>query len=245
MSFSFIIHRRSLYFVYNVIIPCTALTMIILMSFFLPPNSGERITVVITILLALCLFLQFINTSLPKNCDAIPVLSVYYIAILIECTLSLVTTCIVLICHHRGNEQWAQPVPAWVKKLLFKNHAGEMERKFGDNHTVHERNGAAFANGMKVGNGDSESLLPHHQRYTTTLDPDQHDYLLRQMFGEMKRLTSQVATEDVVKDVAAEWRHLSIMLDRCFFYLFVFLFAMTSVVILVPAYFQHEDVHHH
>lgn len=57
-QFSFLIHRRALYFIYNVILPCTALIVIVLMSFFLPPDSGERISIVITVLLALCIFLQ-------------------------------------------------------------------------------------------------------------------------------------------------------------------------------------------
>ena len=58
IALKFIIHRRPLYYIFNVIIPCIILMCLVLFSFYLPPESGERITIVITVLLAFTVILQ-------------------------------------------------------------------------------------------------------------------------------------------------------------------------------------------
>ena len=207
--------------------------------------------------------IQFINTSLPKNSDATPVLSVYYIAILVECTMSLVTTCIVLITHHRGTERWVTPVPLWIKKIFFKKlflpkdgskfaagGGGGLDRPMLDTKNGSYENAMKGLNGVK---GEAELMLAnqigHHPNICNGVKEDemkgtQQQHLLRQMFVEIKKLTARVAEKEMANELEGEWRYLSTKLDRCFFYFFVCLFMMTSVFILVPAYLQHEDLDH-
>ena len=46
------IRRRILYYLYNVIFPCIMMSALTLLVFCLPPDSGEKITMGITVLLA-------------------------------------------------------------------------------------------------------------------------------------------------------------------------------------------------
>ena len=51
---------------------------------------------------AFTVVLQMMNQSMPRNSDSAPVLLVFYVIIMAESTLSLFTTCLVLVAHYRG-----------------------------------------------------------------------------------------------------------------------------------------------
>ena len=63
---------------------CVALT---LLSFFLPPDSGERITLVITNLLAMTVFMLIVAEIMPATSEVIPLISIYYTGIMFEVRL--------------------------------------------------------------------------------------------------------------------------------------------------------------
>ena len=74
---TFIIHirRRIIYYLYNVIFPCVMMSALTLLVFNLPPDSGEKITMGITVLLAFSVFLLRMGENLPETSEFIPLLS--------------------------------------------------------------------------------------------------------------------------------------------------------------------------
>merc|ERR1712072_944442 len=90
------LQRKPLYYVYSVITPCIIQMVIILFTFFLPPDSGERIGVVITVLLVFAVYLEVLSGFLPKTSTATPALSTFYLTAMAESAASLIATCIVL-----------------------------------------------------------------------------------------------------------------------------------------------------
>ena len=66
---------------YNCVLLFLALT---LLSFFLPPDSGERITLVITNLLAMTVFMLIVAEIMPATSEVIPLISIYYTGIMFE-----------------------------------------------------------------------------------------------------------------------------------------------------------------
>ena len=52
------LQRKPLYYIHNLVIPCILQMVIILSTFFLPLECGERIGVVITIILVFAVYLQ-------------------------------------------------------------------------------------------------------------------------------------------------------------------------------------------
>lgn len=113
------IKRKPLFYLFNLVVPCMIILSMILLGFFLPPESGERITLSITILLAMAVFLQLVGESLPRNSETIPLLGTFYIAIMAEISISLMLTCFVLNIHYRGTGNTAQEVPVWAKILIL------------------------------------------------------------------------------------------------------------------------------
>ena len=73
---TFTIHmtRRSLLYIINLIFPCLLIYAVSFLGFYLPVESGEKVNLEITILLALVVFLLIVGETLPPTPDAIPVL---------------------------------------------------------------------------------------------------------------------------------------------------------------------------
>lgn len=111
------IRRRTTYYYVNLIIPCVLITSLTLLSFFLPPDSGERITLVITSLLAMTVFMLIVAEIMPATSEVIPLISIYYTGIMFEVGLALVATCLVLKCYY--NNPSVSEIPVWVRTIVL------------------------------------------------------------------------------------------------------------------------------
>jgi len=117
VTFTVHIRRRTKYYYVNLIIPCALITSLTLLSFFLPPDSGERITLVITNLLAMTVFMLIVAEIMPATSEVIPLISIYYTGIMFEVALSLVATCMVLKCYY--NNPSVSEMPTWVRTIVL------------------------------------------------------------------------------------------------------------------------------
>ncbi|CAH3144299.1 unnamed protein product, partial [Pocillopora meandrina] len=68
----------------------------VLVGFYLPPESGERMQLGITVLLAMIVFLQLVYQNLPSTSNSAPLLGKFYIVTMFLIALSLAATCLVL-----------------------------------------------------------------------------------------------------------------------------------------------------
>ena len=66
--------RNYQFYVNHMIFPFSILSCLTLFVFWLPPDSGEKITLTITILLALTVFLQLISEYTPKASSNLPII---------------------------------------------------------------------------------------------------------------------------------------------------------------------------
>ena len=114
-----IIRRKPLFYAFNLITPCMIMLCMILLGFFLPPESGERITLSITVLLAMAVFLQLVAETLPRNSESIPLLGKFYITIMTEVSLSLMCTCWVLNVHHTNSGGSIVKIPPWIELFVL------------------------------------------------------------------------------------------------------------------------------
>ena len=85
--------------------------------FWLPPDSGEKITLIVTMLLTLTLFLQLITEFTPKAAKSLPIVGLYFNFNLLLILLSVVLTVIVLNLHFRGPRR--DKVPNWMRTYLI------------------------------------------------------------------------------------------------------------------------------
>ena len=79
VTFTIIIDRLSLYYWFNLVVPCFFMLAIGLAGLYLPVESGEKLGLSVTLLLALTVFLQLVAEKLPKQAESIPLISKYSI----------------------------------------------------------------------------------------------------------------------------------------------------------------------
>jgi nicotinic acetylcholine receptor len=68
------IRRKILYYMVNVVLPCVMMSVLTLLVFCLPPESGEKIALGITVLLAFSVFMLAIAEKMPETSESIPLI---------------------------------------------------------------------------------------------------------------------------------------------------------------------------
>ena len=76
-QFSMLLKRKAQYTIINVVIPIILLSVMGLLVFCLPPESGEKVSLGITVLLSFSVFLLVVDERMPRTSDNVPILSTY------------------------------------------------------------------------------------------------------------------------------------------------------------------------
>ncbi|CAH8624220.1 unnamed protein product [Heterobilharzia americana] len=121
LRFTIYMRRRTLYYLFNIIFPCLWLTVLSLISFWLPPDSGEKITLGITVLLAFSVFMLLIAENMPATSEFVPLIGVYLTVTMTMTSLSIILTVLVLHLHHTGSNRHA--LPKYIRVLFFDHIA--------------------------------------------------------------------------------------------------------------------------
>ena len=115
------IRRESLDYILKLIIPCSLISSMIFLGFVLPPESGERIGLSITVLLAMTVFQQLSSELMPSY--GFPLLGQFYFAIMLEIGASLAVTTLILNFYHRNRRRMPKTmrkvILRWLARLLF------------------------------------------------------------------------------------------------------------------------------
>lgn len=115
------IRRESLDYILKLIIPCSLISSMIFLGFVLPPESGERIGLSITVLLAMTVFQQLSSELMPSY--GFPLLGQFYFAIMLEIGASLAVTTLILNFYHRNRRRMPKTmrkvILQWLGRILF------------------------------------------------------------------------------------------------------------------------------
>lgn len=258
-----LIRRKPLFYAFNLITPCLIFLSVILLGFCLPPESKERITLNITVLLAMAVFVQLMSKSLPRNADTTPLLGQFYITIMIEIALSLVATCFVLNLHHRN----LGVVPTWVDIIVLHWLSAVLcVRRPSKNCKVLKREDLELekisvclnANNKQTESGSDITLMPTMnghahgelsavQKYRTKVT--YNDGLPLAGFMRSRNMSTSKPNDPLSSDITwfnigrkakkqheqimLKWRHVAMVLDRLLFWLFV-----VTIIISISAVFK-------
>jgi dihydrofolate reductase len=77
VTFYITIKRLPLFYVYNLVMPCIFIMGVAILVFYLPPESGEKVSLGVTVLLAMTVFLLLIAESMPPTSEVVPVIGRY------------------------------------------------------------------------------------------------------------------------------------------------------------------------
>ncbi|XP_078575464.1 neuronal acetylcholine receptor subunit alpha-10-like [Branchiostoma floridae x Branchiostoma japonicum] len=116
-TFILAMERKWSFYFFNLLFPCFLLALLATLSFYVPAESGDKISFGVTVLLALSVFLLMIAEQMPVS-EHVPLVSWYVIVTLVLLSLSLLLGSIVVnlsICTAD-----TKPVPAWVRRLVLR-----------------------------------------------------------------------------------------------------------------------------
>jgi len=118
IKFNITIRRKTLYYTINLILPCVVICSVTVLLFYMPANSGEKITMGMTILTSLIIFLLLVAEINPSTSLATPLIGKYLLFTMFLVTGSIVMTVFVLNIHLRSaNTHVMSP---FVKGLFLK-----------------------------------------------------------------------------------------------------------------------------
>ncbi|CAO2634978.1 Neuronal acetylcholine receptor subunit alpha-3 [Lemmus lemmus] len=117
ITYSLYIRRLPLFYTINLIIPCLLISFLTVLVFYLPSDCGEKVTLCISVLLSLTVFLLVITETIPSTSLVIPLMGEYLLFTMIFVTLSIVITVFVLNVHYRTPT--THTMPTWVKAVFL------------------------------------------------------------------------------------------------------------------------------
>ncbi|XP_012675650.1 acetylcholine receptor subunit delta [Clupea harengus] len=136
ITFYLIIKRKPLFYIVNIIIPCVLISFMASLVYFLPADSGEKMTLSISVLLAQSVFLLLISQRLPETSMAVPLIVKYLMFIMVLVTVVVLNCVIVLNLHFRTPSthimsEWTKEFfLVWLPRKLFMSRPADSEPKW-------------------------------------------------------------------------------------------------------------------
>ncbi|UYV83056.1 nAChRa1 [Cordylochernes scorpioides] len=117
ITFNITLRRKTLFYTVNLIIPCVGISGLSVLVFYLPSDSGEKVSLCISILLSLTFFFLVLSEIIPSTSLAMPLLGKYLVFTMILVTLSVIVTIAVLNVHFRSPS--THRMRPWVRKVFI------------------------------------------------------------------------------------------------------------------------------
>lgn len=118
---SFDVKRKPTFLVISMLLPIVFLSLLNLLVFVIPVDSGEKISYGITVLLALSVFMSIISSLLPSSSESMPLMISYIFILMIISVLTVVDAIIIVGLHHmEEKEEKSQKAKANFRSTLPK-----------------------------------------------------------------------------------------------------------------------------
>uniref|UniRef100_A0A3B5KY49 Cholinergic receptor, nicotinic, alpha 6 n=1 Tax=Xiphophorus couchianus TaxID=32473 RepID=A0A3B5KY49_9TELE len=232
ITYSFYIRRLPLFYTINLIIPCLLISFLTVLVFYLPSDCGEKVTLCISVLLSLTVFLLVITETIPSTSLVIPLIGEYLLFTMIFVTLSIVITVFVLNVHYRT--PMTHTMPEWVRMVFL----GVLPRVMLMRRPIDQGKEVPTpvpppmvpppppqANPAQ---GPPESEPPKAPRPLNASSPVSAVVAfsvvspeIKQAIESVKYIAENMRTRNKAKEVEDDWKYVAMVIDRIFLWVFV------------------------
>ncbi|XP_058982835.1 acetylcholine receptor subunit alpha-like isoform X1 [Musca domestica] len=259
ITFNITMRRKTLFYTVNIIIPCMGISFLTVLTFYLPSDSGEKVTLSISILISLHVFFLLVVEIIPPTSLVVPLLGKYLIFAMILVSISICVTVVVLNVHFRSPQ--THRMAPWVKnvfidslpKFLFiKRPKYNFETSltstgpFGGSCQIHglipslaqsESDDLPVVPDMEIGpSGIKSPILANPVFSHTNCPPSVHrSCFCVQFISEHTRMQ-----EDSTK-VKEDWKYVAMVLDRLFLWIFTLAVLAGTAGIILQAPTLYDD----
>ncbi|CAO1423836.1 unnamed protein product [Diamesa hyperborea] len=241
ITFKLTMRRKTLFYTVNLIIPCVGITFLTVLVFYLPSDSGEKVTLCISILVSLTVFFLLLAEIIPPTSLAIPLLGKYLLFTMILVSLSVWTTVCVLNVHFRSSS--THTMSPMVKRIFlgFMPRVLMMRRT---KYTLPEYDDEIHAqqpNDMDGRNYYRDSLTDYPNEYKDNNEGaydmghpnhphssvDSENIIPRILTAEVSAaiqsvrfIANHIKNADADNEIVEDWKFVSMVLDRFFLWVF-------------------------
>ncbi|XP_046821051.1 acetylcholine receptor subunit alpha-like isoform X1 [Vespa crabro] len=117
ITFNITMRRKTLFYTVNLIIPCMGISFLTVLVFYLPSDSGEKVSLSISILLSLTVFFLLLAEIIPPTSLVVPLLGKFVLFTMILDTFSICITVVVLNVHFRSPQ--THVMAPWVRRVFI------------------------------------------------------------------------------------------------------------------------------
>jgi nicotinic acetylcholine receptor len=261
LTFNITIRRKTLFYTSTLIIPCVLLSFLTVLTFYLPSDSHEKISLCISILLSLTVFVLLLNDLIPATSLVVPLIGKYLLFTIILVTLSILVTVVVLNVHFRSPAthtmpKWARRIFLHVlpKVLLMKrpHRKSALSEKKNLKHltnifmpeiknfnekseTERERINKENLNAIKNKYDKNRNLILKKRSEFSKLK-DYYYYLDKiEAIRAVRDMMTHLIIEDEEKKVREEWKFIALVIDRLFLVIFTLACVCGTVSIILQA----------
>uniref|UniRef100_A0A8C3F8C4 Uncharacterized protein n=1 Tax=Chrysemys picta bellii TaxID=8478 RepID=A0A8C3F8C4_CHRPI len=233
ITYTLLLKRRASFYIFNLLLPCIMISFLAPLGFYLPADSGEKVSLGVTVLLALTVFQLLVAESMPPS-ENVPLIGKYYIATMTMITASTALTIFIMNIHHCG--PGAKPVPKWAKKfilqymarLFFVYEVGESckspKRQLG--HLPTELLPQKFSSPSECGREGQQ-----HQVCGKSPCLCHHNSLMR----NVEYIANCFRDQKAAQKRSGEWKKVAKVMDRIFMWIFFIMVFFMSMLIMAKA----------
>ncbi|XP_058665711.1 acetylcholine receptor subunit alpha [Ammospiza caudacuta] len=208
ITYHFLMQRLPLYFIVNVIIPCLLFSFLTGLVFYLPTDSGEKMTLSISVLLSLTVFLLVIVELIPSTSSAVPLIGKYMLFTMVFVIASIIITVIVINTHHRSPS--THTMPPWVRKIFIDTIPNVMFFSTMKRPSRDKQDKNIFSEDIDISDISGKSgSVPVNFYSPLTKNPD-----VKNAIEGIKYIAETMKSDQEASNAAEEWKFVAMVLDH-------------------------------
>uniref|UniRef100_A0A8D0GTM5 Cholinergic receptor nicotinic alpha 6 subunit n=1 Tax=Sphenodon punctatus TaxID=8508 RepID=A0A8D0GTM5_SPHPU len=221
ITYSFYIRRLPMFYTINLIIPCLFLSFLTVLVFYLPSDCGEKVTLCISVLLSLTVFLLVITETIPSTSLVIPLVGEYLLFTMIFVTLSIVVTVFVLNINYRTPT--THTMPEWVKTVFLNtNKSGKVKgSEYGDRKLYKEHSCYHCETSKELASSKRRRLS--HQAMKWMAEQVEYSPEIKEVINSVQFIAENMTSQNETKEVEDDWKYVAMVIDRVFLWVFIIL----------------------
>ena len=118
LTYTFEFRRKPLYYVMTIIYPSILLSLLFSISFLFPADSGERVSLVTSVLLGLVVFMIIVNEHTPVSSEDSTILTIFFNSISSSTVLALIATAFILHLNHASASKSVPRYLAYMRDYI-------------------------------------------------------------------------------------------------------------------------------
>ncbi|MEQ2230052.1 hypothetical protein ILYODFUR_025239, partial [Ilyodon furcidens] len=263
ITFYLVIKRKPLFYIVNIIIPCVLISFLASLVYYLPADSGEKMTLSISVLLAQSVFLLLISQRLPETSMSVPLIVKYLMFIMVLVTIVVLNCVVVLNLHFRTPS--THVMSEWTKKFFLER----LPRILHMSHPADDEpvwDGALPRRSSSVGyitaaeeyysiKSRSELMferqserhgLSKRPTHASVLKPEEGDGVTDQLYGEIKPavdganyIVKHMRNKNDYNEEKDNWSGIARTVDRLCLFLITPLMTFGTIIIFLMGICNH------